>query len=322
MLNTIGLDIGGTKILGVVLDEQGNVIEEQKRASPSTSLDELVATAAAIVHELRVSLDVPPDAPADARAVGVGAAGLVDHDGRVMYAPNLPGLRDAPLRAALEAKIGCRVVVDNDANVATLGEATYGAAAGSRHVLMVTLGTGIGGGILLDGRVYRGSHRFGAEIGHFTVDRDGPMCACGARGHWEAIASGNALGRLARELVESGGGGHIALMAADDPAGVTGEHVGRCAAAGDDAAIGLLARYADNVALGLAGLANILDPERIVIAGGLVELGPLLFDPLAAAFLTHIEGAAYRPVVPIVAALLGERAGAVGAAVLAREAAG
>jgi glucokinase len=314
MPSTIGLDIGGTKILGVVLGDDGRVVEETRRASPSTSLEQLVSTAAAIVHDL-----APAVAPGDGNhAVGVGAAGLVDAEGRVMYAPNLPGLREAPLRAALEEATGCRVIVDNDANAATLGEATYGAAAGSRDVLMVTLGTGIGGGILLDGQLYRGAHHFGAEIGHFTVDRNGPMCACGERGHWEAIASGKALGRLARELVESGGGTQIAAVAADDPAGVTGEHVGVCAAAGDDAAIGLLATYADNVALGLAGLANILDPGYIVIAGGLVELGPLLFDPLSVAFRARLEGAAYRPIAPIVPALLGERAGAVGAAVLAR----
>jgi glucokinase len=313
MPTTIGLDIGGTKILGVVLSGDGLVIEETRRASPSTSLDELVSTAAAIVHELLPAAADTPDPP-----VGVGAAGLVDADGRLMYAPNLPGLRDAPLRAALERAIGCKVTVDNDANAATLGEATYGAAAGYRDVLMVTLGTGIGGGMLLDGRVYRGAHNFGAEVGHFTVDRNGPMCACGERGHWESIASGKALGRLARELIESGGGAQIAAMAAEDPAGVTGEHVGLCAAAGDDAAIGLLATYADNVAIGLAGLANILDPGRIVIAGGLVELGPLLFEPLSAAFRARLEGAAYRPIASIVPAMLGERAGAVGAAVLAR----
>jgi glucokinase len=315
MAATIGLDIGGTKMLGVVLDDDGRVVDELRKASPSTSLEQLVATAGTIVRDLTAGVG----ARLGDLAVGVGAAGLVDHAGRVMYAPNLPGLRDAPLRAALEDETRCRVVVDNDANVATLGEATYGAAAGARHVLMVTLGTGIGGGLLLDGRLYRGAHHFGAEIGHFTVDRTGPMCACGERGHWEAIASGKALGRLARELIESGGGAKIAAMAAEDPAGVTGEHVGRCAALGDDAAIALLARYADNVALGLAGLANILDPERIVVAGGLVELGNLLFEPLRAAFVTHIEGAAYRPSIAIVPAELGERAGAVGAAVLARE---
>jgi glucokinase len=315
MAPTIGLDIGGTKMLGVVLLDDGHVVEELRKSSPSTSLEQLVATSATIVRDLTVGVG----ARLGDLAVGVGAAGLVDHAGRVMYAPNLPGLREAPLRAQLEQETGCRVVVDNDANVATLGEATYGAAAGAQHVLMVTLGTGIGGGLLLDGRLYRGAHHFGAEIGHFTVDRDGPMCACGERGHWEAIASGKALGRLARELIESGGGAQIAALAAEDPAGVTGEHVGRCAALGDDTAIALLARYADNVALGLAGLANILDPERIVVAGGLVELGPLLFEPLGAAFLTHIEGAAYRPSIAIVPAELGERAGAVGAAVLARK---
>jgi glucokinase len=309
---TIGLDIGGTKILGVLLDGDGTVRHERRTPSPHLGLDELVGAASRVIGELAALAGAP------VRTAGVGAAGLVDGDGNVLYAPNLPHIRDAPLRHALEAATGLQVAVDNDANVATLGEATYGAAAGSRHVLMVTLGTGIGGGLLLDGRLYRGARHFAAEIGHFTVDRDGPTCACGARGHWESIASGNALGRMAREFVESGGGGALVKLAGD-AAAVTGEHVGLAAAADDPGALALLERYADNVALGLAGLANILDPERIVVAGGLVELGPRLFDPLHAAFQRHIEGGQYRPLIAIVPAALGERAGAVGAAVLARE---
>jgi glucokinase len=213
---------------------------------------------------------------------------------------------------------GRRVVVDNDANVATLAEATYGAARDTRHALLVTLGTGIGGGLLLDGDMYRGAHNFGGEIGHFTIDVDGPMCACGERGHWEAIASGTALGRMARELVAQGGGAGIVAAAGGDRSAVTGIHVGTAAAHGDGDALALLAQYADNVALGLAGLANVLDPERIVVAGGLVELGPLLFGPLQDAFRRHVEAAEYRPPIAIVPAELGERAGAVGAAVLAR----
>jgi len=308
MAPTIGLDIGGTKVLGVVLAEDGTVAREVRLASPHTGLDALVATGATIVEQL--------DAPA--APIGVGAAGLVDHEGVVRYAPNLPNVRDAPLRDALAHATGHVVVVDNDASVATLGEATYGAAVGRRHVLLVTLGTGIGGGLLLDGRMYRGANNFGAEIGHFTIDPSGPMCACGERGHWESFASGTALGRIARELVAKGGGAALVAAAGGDASAVTGTHVGTAAAQGDADARSLLVQYADNVALGLAGLANILDPECIVIAGGLVELGPLLFGPLREAFGRHVEGVDYRPSIAIVPAELGERAGAVGAGILAR----
>jgi glucokinase len=308
MVATIGLDIGGTKVLGVLLADDGTVLREERLASPHTGLDALVATGASIVTALE----------AKGVGIGVGAAGLVDRNGVVQYAPNLPNVRAAPLRDALATATGERVIVDNDAGVATLGEATYGAAVGKRDVLLATLGTGIGGGLLINGRTYRGAHNFGAEIGHFTVDINGPLCACGERGHWEAIASGNALGRMARELVSRGGGAALVAAAGGDPSAVTGTHVGQAAAQGDPDARSLLVQYAENVAVGLAGLANILDPECIVIAGGLVELGPLLFGPLREAFGRHFEGVDYRPAVAIVPAQLGERAGAVGAAVLAR----
>jgi len=306
---TVGLDIGGTKVLGVLLDHDGNVLREERRLSPHAGVDALVGTATAIVEELAL-----PES-----AVGVGAAGLVNHDGKILYSPNLPTIIEAPLQEALAAATRHPLVVDNDANVAARGEIAYGAARGLRHALLVTLGTGIGGGLLLDGELYRGAHGFGAEIGHFTVERGGPLCACGELGHWEAIASGSALGRMARELVERGGGARILAAADGDVDEVTGVHVETAARDGDADARSLLKEYADNVALGLAGLANVLDPEVIVIAGGLVEMGPLLFDPLHVAFVQHIEGGKYRPKTPIVPAELGERAGAVGAAVLARE---
>ncbi len=307
MTVTIGLDIGGTKVLGVALDDRGTVLAQHRHPSEHT-FDALVAICLRLIDMLGY-----PDAP-----VGVGVAGLVDLEGRLSYAPNIPGVVDAPLQAALREKSGRSVLVDNDANVAALGEVTYGAARGARDALMVTLGTGIGGGIILDGKVVRGAHGFSAEIGHFTVERGGPRCACGEYGHWEAIASGNALGRMARELVLSGKGAGILAAANGDTDAVTGHEVGAAAAAGDKEALGLLDRYADNVALGLAGLANILDPERIVFAGGIISLGPLLFDPLHAAFLRHVEAAEHRPPIPIVPAALGVPAGAIGAAVLAR----
>jgi glucokinase len=307
-VTTVGLDIGGTKVLGVALDDAGQIVQELRAPSPVHDLDALVAACA----EIAGALD------REGAPVGVGAAGLVDLEGRLMYAPNLPGIRNAPLQSAIAAATDRRVVVDNDANVAALGEVTYGAAQGARHALMVTLGTGIGGGIILDGEIYRGANGFAAEIGHVTIERGGPRCACGEDGHWEAIASGNALGRMARELVATGKGTRILEAAGGDAAAVSGEEVATAARAGDSDARALIERYADNVALGLANLANILDPERIVIAGGIVTMGELLFTPLVTAFELHLEGTEHRPAIGLVPATLGEHAGAVGAAVLAR----
>jgi glucokinase len=308
MTTTIGLDIGGTKVLGAVVDADGTIVRSLERPSPD-DFDPLVDVCAQLVEAL--------DAPGV--PVGVGAAGLVDRDGYVRYAPNIPGVRNAPLRDALSDATGRPVAVDNDANVAALGEVTHGAARGAQHALVITLGTGIGGGVIIGGRVYRGAHGFAAEIGHFQVERDGPRCACGEHGHWEAIASGTALGRMARELVAAGNGAAVLDAAGGDPDAVAGEHVDVAAAAGDPDAIALVARYADNVAVGLAALVNILDPEIVVVSGGLVAMGRLLFEPLERAFDARIEGTEFRPAVPIVAAALGAQAGAIGAATLARE---
>jgi glucokinase len=304
---TIGFDIGGTKILAVVVDENGNVLADRLHASEH-GFEVLVDDCIMLVDALGYA-----DAP-----VGVGVAGLVDLDGRLNYAPNIPGIVDAPLQAVLREKTGRRVIVDNDANVAALAEVTYGAARGARDALMVTLGTGIGGGIILSGQVLRGAHGFAAEIGHITVDRDGPVCACGERGHWESIASGNALGRMARDLVAQGKGAAILAAAGGDVAKVTGHEVGAAALTGDHEAAALLDEYADNIAIGLASLANVLDPGMIVFAGGIIALGRQLFDPLEVAFARHVEGAEHRPRIPIVPATLGVRAGGIGAGILAR----
>jgi glucokinase len=304
---TVGIDIGGTKVLGVVVDGDGTVLAEHVEPS-EYGFEPLVECILRVLSAIG-----SPDAP-----IGVGAAGLVTLDGSLNYAPNIPNVVHAPLQRELSKRTGRPVAVDNDANVAALGEVTHGAAVGARDALMVTLGTGIGGGIILDGRVLRGAHGFAAEIGHFTVDRDGPVCACGERGHWESIASGSALGRMAREMIATGRAKAVLNAAHGDVDAVTGHHVGAAGSAGDPDAIELLEAYADNVALGLAGLANILDPQQIVVAGGVIALGHLLFDPLHLAFARHVEGVDYRPEVPIVPALLGVRAGGIGAAVLAR----
>lgn len=307
MSPTTGLDLGGTKVLGVVLDDDGAILGEQRTDTPDEG--------EALVEALARMADELPATP----AVGVGAAGMVDRDGVVRYAPNVPGLREFPLRARLEAALGRPVVVENDANAAAWGEAAHGAARGWRDALVITLGTGIGGGIITGGRLYRGGNGFAAEIGHFQLVSNGPMCACGEPGHWEAVASGTALGRLARERAEDGLAQAVLELAGSDPAAVTGEHLSQAALAGDGEALGILAEFADLVALGLAGLANILDPEGVVVGGGLVALGETLLAPVRDGFRRHIEAPDHRPEIAVVAAELGERAGAIGAAALARE---
>jgi glucokinase len=308
LVPTIGIDVGGTKVLGVVLGTDDTVLAHERVASDPSGggVEPAMAT---VVAALRAA--VP-----EVGAIGVGIAGLVDDDGTLRYGPNLPDVLELPVRARLAAATGLPVHVDNDANAAGWAEVVLGAAAGARDALVVTLGTGIGGAIVIDGRVQRGAAGFAAEIGHFTVDRSGPLCACGQRGHWEAIASGSALGRLAVEAVARGDAPGIAAHAGSDA--VSAHHLVAAARSGDEAALGLLARFADDVALGLAALANILDPAVIVVAGGLVEIGDLLLDTVRECFVVHLEGVGHRPEIPVVAARLGERAGAIGAALQAR----
>lgn len=292
MTDTVGLDLGGTKVLGVRLDAGGAVAAEERRETPLAG-DDLVEALADVVETLDDGA---------VRAVGVGAAAMVARDGSIVYGPNVDAFRRGfTLRKRLEGVLRRPVVVDNDANAAAWGEFVYGAAAAEEDALVVTLGTGIGGGVIAQGELVRGARGFAAEIGHFQVVADGPRCACGEIGHWEAVASGPALGRMAQERL-----------------GISGEEVGRRAVAGDADARAVIDDFAQWVAIGLAGLANIFDPGLIVVGGGLVELGDVLLDPVRRSFAGRIEAARARPEIPVVAALLGVRAGAVGAATLAR----
>lgn len=312
---TIGVDIGGTKCLGVVLDPAGDVLREYRLPTPRTG-DALVSTVAAVVSELSAHI---PDTQI---RVGVGAPGLVDADGVLRFTPNLPGVVDLPLRSLLQAglPINARVVIDNDATCATWAESVMGAAVGASEVVMATIGTGIGGGLISEGRLRRGHHGFAGEIGHMVVDPQGPRCPCGQQGCWERYASGSGLGWMGREAAQAGAGNRLVQLAGGDPEAVRGEHVTVAAAEGDAQAKEVMGRFAWWLALGLANLANALDPELIVLGGGIVESGPVLLQPARAAFELLLEGGHHRPPVPLVAAQLGERAGAIGAALLAREA--
>ncbi len=305
----IGLDIGGTKVLGAVVDAGGRVLAEHRVPSPTGSWAGMLEAIGAVASELRTHYP-------GVASVGIGAAGMVDLDGVIHYAPNVAGFRTTSVRSDVEGLVGLPTVLDNDANVAAYAEVRFGAARGMTDAIVITLGTGIGGGVVVGGTVLRGAHGFAAEVGHFQIDPDGPPCACGERGHWEAMASGNALGAMARARATAGRLARVLHAVDGEVADIRGQHVSAAAHAGDAQALELVDEYAYNVAIGLVGLANIFDPAVIAIAGGLVNDGDLYLSPIRQHFLGHIEGAAYRPAPEIVPAALGERAGVIGAAVL------
>ncbi len=306
----IGLDIGGTKVLGAVVDGKGTVLAEHRVPSPTGTWPGMLEALAAVVEELRSSHSAVD-------CVGIGAAGMVGRDGAILYAPNVAAFRATPVRTDVENRVGLPTVVDNDANVAAYGEARFGAAAGLSDAIVITLGTGIGGGVIVDGKLLHGAYGYAAEVGHFQIDPDGPMCACGEQGHWEAMASGTALGVLAQTAATNGALPTVLTAVDGDVSLIRGQHVSAAAHDGARDALALVDTYCTYVALGLVGLANIFDPAVIAIAGGLVNDGELYLGPIRRHFSGHIEGARHRPVPAVVPAELGERAGVIGAATLA-----
>ena len=305
-MRSVGVDLGGTKCLAVAL-EDGAVVDEQRVPTPvgeEALLDALAAVAISV------------GAGSGAVGVGVGVPGLVDRSGVLRFAPNLPGVVDLDIKGELERRLGVAVKVDNDATCAAWGERQAGAARGYDDVILATLGTGIGGGIVAGGVLLRGANGFAGEIGHMVVDPDGPPCPCGQRGCWERYASGGGLGRLGQRAAAEGRAAHVLALAGGDPGLVRGEHITVAAAGGDADAQAILAELGWWVALGLANLANAFDPDAFVLGGGLVEAGELLLGPVRKAFTELLTGAAHRPPVAIVPATLGEHAGAIGAASL------
>lgn len=308
---TIGVDVGGSKCLGVVLGDAAQVIAEHRLATPRRG-GELLDAVGRLITGLATRAG-------SVGGIGIGVPGLVDQRGVLRFAPNLPGVTELPVGPAMSQRFGpVPVRVENDASCAGWAESQMGAASGGRNVLLATLGTGIGGGLVVDGRLVRGANGFAGEIGHMVIDPAGPACPCGQRGCWERFASGSGLARLGREAVEPGGASRILDLAGGDVGAIRAEHVTQAAAAGDMAARRLVERFARWLALGLANLANVLDPERIVLGGGMITSEEVILAPTAAAFHRLVEGAEHRPRIPIVAAVLGERAGAIGAALLAR----
>jgi glucokinase len=308
-VTTVGVDVGGTKVLGVALAPDGTVTQEVRYPTPHGA-EALIEAVVAAVTEVRTP---------DTRAVGVGLPGLVDRTGTLRFGPNLPGVVESPVGPRVAEATGLVVRADNDATCAAWAEHVSGAGRGVPDLLMVTLGTGIGGGLVLDDRLVRGANGFAGEIGHMVVDSDGVACTCGQRGCWERYASGTGLGRMAREAAQAGRGRRMVELAGGDAEQVRGEHATTAALEGDPEALVVMRRLAGWVGLGLASLVHVLDVDRIIVGGGLVEAGETLLDPVRSAFVDHLVAPDHRPAVDIVSAELGEQAGAIGAALLARD---
>lgn len=311
---TIGLDIGGTKISGAVIDSNGLVLATGRKDTPAHDPGAIVSESADLIRELSFEREVD--------AVGVACAAFIDRTGStVLFAPNL-AWRDLPFKQLLETALGLPVIIENDANAAAWGEFRFGAAVGTADMMLVTIGTGIGGGVVTNGVLLRGAFGIAAELGHMRVVPGGIRCGCGNRGCWEQYASGTALVREARELVVSGTphAARLSELCAGDPDQLTGPDVTRAAAEGDPAAVELLSDLGTWIGEGAASVTAILDPELIVLGGGVAEAGRLLVDPAVAAFRRQLTGRGHRPEARFVLASLGNDAGMIGAADLAARA--
>jgi glucokinase len=310
---TIGVDIGGSKVLGGVVDDDGTVLAHARRPTPASDPGATLDRIVEVVQELRLSYPV--------EAIGIGAAGWIDEKrSTVLFAPNL-AWRMEPLRDKLAARIDLPIVVENDANVAAWAEFQYGAARDADDsMVMFTIGTGIGGGIVLDGKLVRGAHGIAAELGHILVVPDGRLCGCGRHGCVEQYASGSALVRIAREgaALDPDGAARLLAAAGGDPRQITGPMVTGAARDGDPVAVDAFDRIAAWLAISLVDLVQILDPQVIVIGGGVIEAGELLMKPTREAFVDQLSNRGRLPVADVRAASMGNDAGVVGAADLAR----
>ena len=310
----LGVDIGGTKIAAGLVDATGEVVSCSVRPTP-------VADARAVLEavcELRDDLDGRGFGAG--AAIGVAAAGLVNASGtRVAFAPNIPSWRDEPFADRLAARTGLPVVIENDANAAGWAEARFGAGQGHRHQTCVTVGTGIGGAVIVDGALVRGHAGYGGEIGHMIVQPAGQSCSCGSRGCWEAYASGSAITQRARTMAaQCPGDTMLGDLVDGNLDALTGAHVLRAAQAGDAAALAAYREGGTWLGAGLAALATVLDTGLFVIAGGAAAAGDLLLAPARGELQRLVVAAATRQMPEVVVGDLGGEAGIVGAAALAR----
>ena len=313
MALTIGIDVGGTKVLGGVVDDNGKVLTTARKNTPRQGGTALTETIANVAKELLEQHSV--------FSVGVSAAGFVSSDRKTMLAtPNIADWNGVDLDNQLTKLIGLPVVIENDANAAAWGEAKFGAGKNQNHMMMLTVGTGIGGGIVVNGALYRGAYGIAAEFGHLRVVPEGHICGCGARGCFEQYASGNALLRHAREAINASPEVARNLLSRGDGtvAGLTGQAITEAAREGDPVALAAFNTTGQWLGAGIASLSVLLDPACVVIGGGVIDAGEILLKPTRESLERNMPFAGKHPYPQVIAAELGNEAGLVGVADLAR----
>ena len=309
-MHAIGIDIGGTKIAGALVTEDGEIVAEDRQPTPAGDPTAIVDIVVAMIERLSTGHEVI--------AAGVAAAGFIDAEqSTVYYAPNI-NWRNEPFRQRISERISLDITIDNDANAAGWAEFRFGAGRGSTDMTMLTVGTGVGGAIVSGGRLFRGGFGAGAELGHLRVVPDGLPCGCGSRGCIEQYGSGRALLRMANDIADVGGIGLPLAHARRENDGLTGAIVGEYIAAGDAGALHALQELGRWLGQACASLGAVLDPQRFVIGGGVAAAGYLLIDPIRESYLQHLPARGYHPEPEFLIAELVNDAGVVGAADLAR----
>lgn len=310
-MHAIGIDIGGTKIAGALVDAQGQIVLEERVPSPAGDPEAMVDAVVGLIERLSANHEVI--------GAGVAAAGFIDADqSTIIYAPNI-SWRNEPFKAKLEAKLNIPVIIENDANAAGWAEYRYGAGRGFKHMIMLTIGTGVGGAVITDSHMLRGGFGIAGELGHLRVVPDGLLCGCGQNGCLESYASGTALLRTARELAASNSPEGARLREIEAEAGqLTGHEVYKAILEGDKGALRLLSELGSWLGQAIGSLVAVLDPEVVVIGGGVSAAGDLLLNPIREAYLAHLPARGYRPELKITTAEFVNDAGVVGAADLVR----
>lgn len=312
MTLTIGIDIGGTKIAGAVVDPTGKILKQERRESPTNDREQIVDVVVGICDELCTDHEV--------NAIGISSAGLINRDrSEIVFSPNLD-LTGSRIGEMVANRTGKKVMLENDANCAAWGEFKYGSGAEFSNMVMLTVGTGLGAGIVIENQLLIGGYGMAAEAGHMVIKPDGQLCGCGQRGCLEQYASGQALTRNARSFVSSGSPGAATLLKAcgGDPTQLTGPMVTAAATEGDPASIAILAEAGKWLGYGMAALAAVLDPEVFIVGGGGGDAGDLLLQPAREAFEQRLTARDHRPIAKILSARLGNDAGMVGVADLVR----
>jgi glucokinase len=310
-MHAIGIDIGGTKIAGALVDSQGQIILEERVPSPAGDPEAMVDAVVGLIERLSANHEVI--------GAGVAAAGFIDADqSTIIYAPNI-SWRNEPFKAKLEAKLDIPVIIENDANAAGWAEFRYGAGRGYKHMIMLTIGTGVGGAVIADSRMLRGGFGIAGELGHLRVVPDGLLCGCGQHGCLESYASGSALLRAAKELAASGDPAGARLREIEAEAGqLSGLEVYKAILENDEGALRILGELGSWLGQAIGSLVAVLDPEVVVIGGGVSAAGDLLLGPIREAYLEHLPARGYRPELKITTAEFVNDAGVVGAADLVR----